>query len=69
MLDELMRHIEHGRIRNQQSPLAPVSSEINTANDKGLCHVTPTPPDLLVSPFKDTMKEVHWDKTLLPSPR
>lgn len=45
MLDQLVRDVEHGRMRNHQSPGLPaVSSGINTADDRGICCVT-TPAD------------------------
>ncbi|PNE43537.1 hypothetical protein AOB60_01175 [Streptomyces noursei] len=40
MLNELMRDIERGTIRNQQVPLALRDDGNHHANDKGLCHVT-----------------------------
>ncbi|SDN68765.1 hypothetical protein SAMN05444921_13364 [Streptomyces wuyuanensis] len=51
MLDELVRDVEHGRIRNQQLPFGRQRVEWNChANDEGPCLVT-APADQPISPF------------------
>ncbi|MFF7443033.1 hypothetical protein [Streptomyces sp. NPDC008122] len=51
MLDELMRDVEHGRMRNQQGPFGRRCAEWNHhANDKGPCLVT-MPADQAISSF------------------
>src|SRR6201999_3859808 len=43
VLNQLVRDVDRGRLRNQQGPRGETSvlSGFNTANDRGLCHVTP----------------------------
>ncbi len=59
MLDQLVRNVGHGRIRNQQGPSGRRCAEWNHhANDEGPCPVTALA-DQLVSPLQYRMKEVH----------
>lgn len=59
MLNQLVRDIEHGRIRNQQGLFGRRCDEWNHhANDEGPCHVT-IPADLPISPSSTGWKEVQ----------
>lgn len=58
MLDELVRYVEHGRIRNQQGPsVAGVMSEITTQTTRGPALSRPT--HQAISPSRHRMKKVH----------
>lgn len=59
MLDQLVRNVEHGSIRNQQGPSGRRRAEWNHhADDEGPCLVT-APTDQLISPLQHRMKEVR----------
>ncbi|MFI9781768.1 hypothetical protein ACIHCV_45585 [Streptomyces sp. NPDC051956] len=58
MLDELVRDVEHGRIRNHQGPsVAGVMGEITTPAMKG--PVLSDLPHRAISPLLHRMKEVQ----------